>query len=65
MFNRLRSRGSDNYDFFELPEILGMSDRVLVIHKGTITVSLMPGKLHRKKFHLAADHIWKENLFPN
>ena len=33
----------------DLPEILGMSDRILVIHEGKSLVNLMEKKQHKKK----------------
>jgi ABC-type sugar transport system ATPase subunit len=38
----------------ELPEIIGMSDRVLVMHNGRIAGSLIRGELNQEKImHLA------------
>jgi ribose transport system ATP-binding protein len=43
----------------ELPEILGMSDRVLVMHKGRITASFSADEVTEEKAMAAAAGVWE------
>lgn len=67
LFNRLSDQGVAIIMISsELPEILGMSDRILVIHKGSINGELDPKKPRRKKFSTLQRVITflKANLLP-
>ena len=56
---RPRARRADDLLPSELPEVLGMADRVLVMHEGRLTPRALPRRGRRGERHPRGDRAWR------